>query len=122
MKARRSWICRENSYAYGTRGSVGSDAIRTRKHPGAAVTSPEVSVVLPTFNRLKYLRAAVDSVLAQTFTDWELIVADDGSEGETAAYVAALANQPRVKVLRLAHTGNPGAVRNAACPAARGEY
>ena len=81
-----------------------------------------MSVVLPTFNRLRYLRAAIDSVFAQTFTDWELIVADDGSEGETADYVAALADPPRVKVLRLAHTGNPGAVRNAALQAARGEY
>jgi glycosyltransferase involved in cell wall biosynthesis len=86
------------------------------------VTSPEVSVVLPTFNRLQYLRQAVDSVFAQTFTDWELIVADDGSEGDAAAYVAGLANPPRVKVLRLAHTGNPGAVRNVAWQAARGEY
>jgi glycosyltransferase involved in cell wall biosynthesis len=84
--------------------------------------SPEVSIVLPTFNRLQYLRPAVDSVFAQTFTDWELIVADDGSEEETAAYLAVLTNPPRVKVLRLAHTGNPGAVRNAACRVARGEY
>jgi glycosyltransferase involved in cell wall biosynthesis len=86
------------------------------------MTSPELSVVLPTYNRVRYLRAAIDSVFSQTFTDWELIVADDGSEGGTAAYVAALANQPKVKVLRLAHTGNPGAVRNAACRAAQGEY
>jgi glycosyltransferase involved in cell wall biosynthesis len=86
------------------------------------VTGPEVSVVLPTFNRLRYLRPAVDSVFAQTFTDWELIVADDGSEEETAAYLAALANRPKVKVLQLAHTGNPGAARNAACRAAQGEY
>jgi glycosyltransferase involved in cell wall biosynthesis len=86
------------------------------------VTSPEVSVVVPTYNRPQYLRAAIDSVFAQTFTDWELIVADDGSEGETAAFVTALASRPQVKVLRLAHTGNPGAVRNAACRAARGEY
>jgi glycosyltransferase involved in cell wall biosynthesis len=86
------------------------------------MTSPTVSIVLPTFNRLKYLRPAVDSVFAQTFTDWELIVADDGSEGDTAAYLAALANPPRVNVLRLRHTGNPGAVRNAAWQAARGEY
>ena len=86
------------------------------------MSGPQVSVILPTYNRLKYLRAAIDSVFAQTFCDWELIVADDGSEGETAAYVAALANQPKVTVLRLAHTGNPGAVRNAAWPAARGEY
>lgn len=83
---------------------------------------PEVSVVLPTFNRLQYLRRAVESVFAQTFTDWELIVADDGSEGETAAFVTALAAAPKVKVLRLAHTGNPGGVRNAGWRAARGEY
>jgi glycosyltransferase involved in cell wall biosynthesis len=86
------------------------------------VTGAVVSVVVPTFNRPQYLRAAIDSVFAQTFTDWELIVADDGSEGETAAYLAALASRPKVKVLRLAHTGNPGAVRNAACRAAQGEY
>lgn len=101
---------------------MGSDAIHARERPGEVVTSPEVSVVVPTYNRPQYLRAAIDSVFAQTFTDWELIVADDGSESETAAYLAALASPPKVKVLRLAHTGNPGAVRNAACRAARGEY
>jgi glycosyltransferase involved in cell wall biosynthesis len=86
------------------------------------MTSPAVSIVLPTFNRLKYLRPAVDSVFAQTFTDWELIIADDGSEPQTAAYVAALAHPERVRVLHLPHTGNPGAVRNAAWRTARGEY
>jgi len=84
--------------------------------------SPEVSIILPAFNRLQYLRPAVASVLAQTFTDWELIVADDGSEEETAAYLAALAAPPRIRVLRLLHVGNPGAVRNVALQAARGEY
>jgi glycosyltransferase involved in cell wall biosynthesis len=86
------------------------------------MTSPAVSIVLPTFNRLEHLRPAVDSVFAQTFTDWELIVADDGSEAETVTYLAALADQPRVRVLRLPHSGNVPAVRNAALRAARGEY
>jgi len=86
------------------------------------MNSPEVSIVLPTFNRLQFLRTAVDSVFAQTFPDWELIVADDGSQGETAAYLAELADLPRIKVLRLTHTGNVPAVRNAACREARGEY
>jgi glycosyltransferase involved in cell wall biosynthesis len=86
------------------------------------VTGPEVSIVLPTFNRLQYLRPAVDSVFTQTYADWELIVADDGSGEETAAYLEGLANPSRVTVLRLPHTGNPGAVRNAACQVARGEY
>jgi glycosyltransferase involved in cell wall biosynthesis len=86
------------------------------------MTSPAVSIILPTFNRLEYLRPAVDSVFAQTFTDWELIVADDGSEAETVTYLAALADRPRARVLRLPHTGNVSAVRNAALQAARGEY
>jgi glycosyltransferase involved in cell wall biosynthesis len=86
------------------------------------MTSPAVSIVLPTFNRLSYLPAALESVFAQTFTDWELVIADDGSERETIAYLATVENPPRVKVLRLPHSGNPGAVRNAACRAARGEY
>jgi glycosyltransferase involved in cell wall biosynthesis len=86
------------------------------------MTSPEVTIVLPAFNRLQYLRPSVDSVLAQTFSDWELIIADDGSEGEAAAYLAALADPPRIQVLRLSHVGNPGAVRNAALRAARGDY
>ena len=86
------------------------------------MTSPTVSIVLPTFNRLKHLRPAVDSVFAQTFTDWELIIADDGSEGETAAYLETLAQLPQVTVLRLPHTGNLGALRNTAWQAGRGEY
>jgi glycosyltransferase involved in cell wall biosynthesis len=84
--------------------------------------TPQVSIVLPTFNRLHYLRSAVDSVFAQTFQEWELIVADDGSEGETAAYLASLADLRRVKLLWLPHTGNPSAVRNAALRVAQGQY
>jgi glycosyltransferase involved in cell wall biosynthesis len=86
------------------------------------MTRPAVSIVLPTFNRLKHLRPAVDSVFAQTFTDWELIIADDGSEGETADYLETLAKHPGVRVLRLPHTGNLPANRNTACQAAGGEY
>jgi glycosyltransferase involved in cell wall biosynthesis len=83
---------------------------------------PAVSVILPTFNRLQYLRPAVDSVFAQTYEDWELIIADDGSEEKTRAYLSSLALLPRVKVLWLARGGNPGAARNAALREARGEY
>lgn len=83
---------------------------------------PAVSIIMPTFNRPKYLRAAIESVMAQTFRDWELIVADDGSGPETQAYLRTLAAAPRVKVLRLAHTGNPPAVRNVALREAKGEY
>jgi len=81
-----------------------------------------VSVVLPTFNRLRYLRPAVESVYAQTFTDWELIIADDGSDPETRQYLQSLANHSRVTVVWLPHSGRPSIVRNAALQRAGGEY
>jgi glycosyltransferase involved in cell wall biosynthesis len=82
---------------------------------------PGVSVILPTFNRLEYLRAAIGSVLAQTHTDWELIIADDGSADETRAFLADI-RDARVSTIRLAHSGNPAAVRNEAIRRARGPY
>ena len=88
------------------------------KHPATAA----VSVVLPTFNRLRFLRPAIESVYAQTFTDWELIIADDGSDLETRQYLQSLAGHPRVRVVWLTHTGRPSVVRNAALLTAAGEY
>ncbi len=85
-------------------------------------STPIVSVVLPTFNRLRFLRPAIESVYAQTLTDWELIIADDGSELETRQYLQSFANHPRVQVVWLAHTGRPSLVRNAALQRAVGEY
>lgn len=81
-----------------------------------------ISVVLPTFNRLEYLRSSVDSVFAQTFEAWELIIADDGSDEETKTYLQSLERLPRVKLIWLPHTGNLSAVRNAGLREARGEY
>ena len=85
------------------------------------MTLPEVSVVLPTYNRAAYLREAVDSVSAQTYRDWELVIADDGSDDSTRAFLSRL-EDPRTIVLFLAHSGNPGAVRNRAIERARGKY
>src|ERR1035438_2739598 len=42
-----------------------------------------VSVLMPTYNQQKYLRAAIESILTQTFTDFELLVLDDGSTDST---------------------------------------
>jgi glycosyltransferase involved in cell wall biosynthesis len=83
---------------------------------------PTISIVLPTFNRQQFLPSAIESVFAQTLTDWELIIADDGSEAETRTYLRGLEDPPRVQVLYLPHTGRPAAVRNVALSKARGEY
>jgi glycosyltransferase involved in cell wall biosynthesis len=85
-------------------------------------SAPTVSVILPTFNRLRFLRPALESVYAQTFTDWEVVIADDGSDPETRQYLRSQAIDPRVRVVWLPHSGNPAAVRNAALREARGEY
>jgi glycosyltransferase involved in cell wall biosynthesis len=81
-----------------------------------------VSVVVPTFNRLRFLRPAIESIFAQTFTDWELIVADDGSDLETRHYLESLADDPRVVVVWLPHSGRPSMARNAGLLRATGEY
>jgi glycosyltransferase involved in cell wall biosynthesis len=83
---------------------------------------PVVSIILPTYNRLHYLRDTVASVFGQSFADWELIIADDGSDVATQEYLRSLHDPPRVKVIRLAHSGRPAVARNAALRLAQGEY
>lgn len=82
---------------------------------------PTVSVILPTFNRTRFLAPAIASVFAQTCPDWELIVADDGSTEETRDYLRSLTDS-RVRTIWLTHSGNPSHVRNAAIAAAEGRY
>lgn len=84
--------------------------------------APAVSIILPTYNRLHYLHSAVASVFAQTFTDWELVIADDGSDAATRSWLRGLDCPPQVRVIWLPHSGRPAVVRNAALRNATGEY
>ncbi|MQY77204.1 MAG: glycosyltransferase [Spirochaeta sp.] len=79
---------------------------------------PLISVIIPTFNRLGFLKEAIESVEKQSCRDFELIVVDDGSTDGTEAY---LENLP-LKYIRLEHSGFPGRVRNAGARAAAGKY
>jgi glycosyltransferase involved in cell wall biosynthesis len=88
---------------------------------GLPVSAPLVSVILPTWNRLPLLRRAIDSVLAQTFGDWELIVVDDGSTDATRDYLEAI-DDARVRPIWLAHQGNLTSARSAGLQHARGEW
>jgi len=80
---------------------------------------PLFSVVIPTYNRAELLGIALDSVFAQTFTDYEVIVVDDGSTDETKEYLATLGD--RVRVFTQSNQG-PGAARNLGVSHANGEY
>lgn len=83
---------------------------------------PLVSIVLPTYDRQHYLAATIASIFSQSFEDWELIIADDGSAAPTRAYLATLQHSPKVRLLWLAHSGRPAVARNAALREARGDY
>ena len=84
------------------------------------MTAPHVSVVVPTYNRANYLAQTLDSILAQTFQDFEIIIADDGSTDNTAEVVRAYDNA-RIHYHLLEHGGLPAAL-NQGLRAARGKY
>ncbi|NLF74576.1 MAG: glycosyltransferase [Chloroflexi bacterium] len=86
-------------------------------------SDPTVSIVLPTYNGARYLAQAIESCLAQTYTDWELIVVDDASTDETPDLLAAFARRdPRIRAIRHAENRKlPGAL-NTGFAAARGTY
>lgn len=83
---------------------------------------PKISVVMPAFNAGQFVEAAVESILAQSFGDFEFIIVNDGSVDRTAAILNRYASlDDRV---RLVHQGNQGmiAALNRGCSMARGDY
>lgn len=82
---------------------------------------PLVSIIMPAYNAQRFIGEAIASVLSQTYTHWELIIADDGSRDDTAHVVAGF-EDPRIHWLALPHCGVNMAVRNAALRQARGDY
>src|SRR5208283_2851249 len=88
----------------------------------ASVATPVVSVILQTFNRSNILEYAIGSVLAQTFTDWELLVMGDGCTDDSAEVVARFTD-PRVRFVNLPErVGDQSGPSNAGVRRARGRY
>src|SRR5215470_2710882 len=65
-------------------------------------TPPRVSVIIPVYNREAFVREAIESVLAQTFVDFELLVVDDGSTDATREVVGRI-DDSRVRLITRAH-------------------
>jgi len=80
---------------------------------------PFISIIIPTYNRSYCLAEALDSVFSQTFTDYELIVVDDGSTDTTQQVLAKYAG--RLSAFSIPHAG-PSAARNTGLRAARGDF
>ena len=81
---------------------------------------PAVSVIIPCYNHAHYLCRAVQSVLAQTYADWEAIIVDDGSTDNTRE-VATRFSDPRVRYIYQENRGL-SAARNTGISAAQGSY
>lgn len=82
---------------------------------------PCVSVIVTTYKRAKLLAETLDSILAQTYTDFELIVVDNLSEDGTGEYVSSIAD-PRIRYFRNANHGVIAVNRNYGIRQAKGRY
>jgi glycosyltransferase involved in cell wall biosynthesis len=86
---------------------------------------PKVSIVIPTYNRARLLRQAIDSALCQTFTDIEIIIVDDASDDETGRLdVFSKHNVPRIPLCYIRLDGHRGvaAARNAGVASSHGQW
>lgn len=80
---------------------------------------PQVSVVIPTYNRISFLRRAIESVLAQTYKDYEIVVVDDGSTDKTKDIVKKYGK--KVRYIYQKNRG-PSVARNIGIKKAKGKY
>lgn len=70
------------------------------------MTDPRVSIVIPAYNARRTIVDAVDSCLAQTFADFEIIVIDDGSTDDTAEWLTEhYPHEPRLRIIRQPNGG-----------------
>ncbi len=86
------------------------------------IGSPSVSVVIPSYNYARFLRKAVESLQAQSFSNWEVIIVDDGSTDDTDKVVADLLKEEQRIVYLWQQNSGTSAAKNAGIRLARGEY
>ncbi len=84
------------------------------------MNKPSVSVVIPTFNRSSYLKEALESVFAQTYTDYEIIVVDDGSTDNTPEVINSYLGS--IRYIRWEKNKGPSAARNYGAKESRGTF
>lgn len=80
-----------------------------------------VTVIMPAYNAEAFVGEGIESVLAQTFARWELVVIDDGSTDATRRVVTAY-DDPRIRLLTIEHSGLPAVARNRGLAASDSRY
>ncbi len=87
------------------------------------MNEPLVSVITPVYNCEKYIVQTIESVLNQTYTNWEMILADDCSPDKSADIIKSFQKKdPRIKYIRLSENGGAAKARNKALEISRGRY
>lgn len=82
-----------------------------------------VSIIMPSYNGAKYIAASIDSIISQTYKNWELIITDDCStDGSQAIIKDCAARDSRIRVFCLEENLGTGATRNKCISEARGRY
>jgi glycosyltransferase involved in cell wall biosynthesis len=84
------------------------------------INNPKISVIIPTHNRKHYLDRAINSVLNQTYTDYELIIVDDASTDGTSGFIAE--RYPGIRCVSLPKNKGAGGARNEGITIARGSF
>ena len=81
----------------------------------------KVSIIIPTYKRVKKLKRAIDSVLNQTFINWEIIIIDNHSDDGTKELIDNY-NNPKIKILLIRNNGNIAKSRNLGIKKSKGKY
>lgn len=82
---------------------------------------PTISIIIPAYNAEKTIKETIESVQEQTFSDWELIVINDGSNDKTLEIIQTISDE-RLRVFSYLNSGTAGAARNRGISHATGEY
>lgn len=91
--------------------------------PAKTSEKPVISVILPVYNASQYFPQAIESIIKQTYTNWELIIVDDCSTDDSRKIARSFAKQDaRIRVLKTPKKLPVGAVANLALKKAKGEY
>lgn len=81
-----------------------------------------ISIIMPTYNCARFIAKSIESVLAQTYTDWELLIVDDCSTDNTISVVQPYLRDTRIHYFTLEHNSGAAIARNKALREAKGQY
>ena len=110
-----------NQTFYKSTKSIKTDEIKLSNKQVHRVYYPKVSIVMTVYNHEDYVKEAIDSVLRQSFKDYELIIVNDGSTDHTKGIIQTYEDNQKIRIFNIEHVGRAGAL-NIGFKIATGEY